>query len=77
MDILSWIGNHLLTITIGGTTLLQILPCKINPWSALFKWIGEIITGDLSKKIDNIDKKVNKLKLDVMNNEKDRIRLFR
>ena len=74
MEILQWIWNHLLTITLGGTTILQILPIKVNPWSTLFKWIGGIITKDLDMKISNITRKVNKLELDMMTNEKDRIR---
>ena len=73
-QVIQWIWNHLITIALGSTTLIQVLPIKVNPWSALFKWIGGIITKDLDTKISNIHKQVNKLELDVMTNEKDRIR---
>lgn len=80
-QIFQWLANHPLTSLIAFTGLLQIVPIKINPWSALLKWISKTITGDACKKIDalvlkvdKIDQDVNKINQDVTNNEKDRIR---
>ena len=83
-QILQWLSNHPLTSLIVFTGLIQIVPIKINPWSALFKWISKAITGDACSKIDGlivkVDKidglieKVDKIDADVKNNEKDRIR---
>ena len=43
----SWIGQHLWQIIVFGSLFIQIAPIKINPWSALFTWIGEYLTGDI------------------------------
>lgn len=83
-QIFQWLANHPLTGLIVFTGLIQIVPIKINPWSALFKWISKAITGNACSKIDSlivkvdkIDgliKKVDKIDADVKTNEKDRIR---
>jgi len=73
-DIVDWIGNHLWTIIIVISIFIQITPIKINPWSALFKWIGKTITGNACSKIDGLMEKVEKIEKDVKTNEKDRIR---
>ena len=62
-----WIGNHLWQIILIGSLFIQIAPIKINPWSALFQWIGKLITGNACSKIDDLIKQVDE-------NEKDRIR---
>lgn len=60
-SIIDWIGNHLWTVIIAVPTLIQITPIKINPWSALFKWIGILLTNDACSKIDELTLKVNKI----------------
>ena len=62
-----WIGRHLWQIIVIGSLFIQVSPIKINPWSALFKWIGKALTGDIKKQLDEITKEVR-------DNEKDRIR---
>lgn len=66
-QIWSWIGNNLWQILLFGSLFIQIAPIKINPWSALFKWIGSILTGDIKTQLNEITKEVR-------DNEKDRIR---
>ena len=66
-QVLQWLSNHPLTSLIAFTGLIQIVPIKINPWSALFQWIGKLITGNACSKIDDLIKQVDE-------NEKDRIR---
>lgn len=66
-QILRWLANHPLTSLVAFTGLIQIIPIKINPWSALLKWISKIVTGDACGKIDDLIKQVDE-------NEKDRIR---
>ena len=60
-----WILNHPLSSIIVFTGIIQIVPIKINPWSALFKWIGKLITGNACGKIDDLIKQVDE-------NEKDK-----
>lgn len=43
-------------ILFGSITLIQIAPIKINPWSRLFKWIGEQINGELRKDFSELKK---------------------
>lgn len=62
-----WIGRNLWQIIVIGSLFIQVSPIKINPWSALFKWIGKTLTGDIKKQLDEITKEVR-------DNEKDRIR---
>ena len=64
---LQLLANHPLTSLIACTGLFQIIPIKINPWSALLKWIGKLVTGNACGKIDDLIKQVDE-------NEKDRIR---
>jgi len=73
-QIVEWIGKNLWTIVIVVSIFIQITPIKVNPWSALFKWIGKTITGNACSKIDGLIDKVEKIEKDVKNNEKDRIR---
>ena len=73
-QVVEWIGKNLWSIVIIISIFIQITPIKINPWSALFKWIGKIITGNACSKIDGLIDKVDKIEKDVKTNEKDRIR---
>ena len=73
-QIVEWIGKNLWSIVIIVSIFIQITPIKINPWSALFKWIGKTITGNACSKIDGLIDKVDKIEKDVKTNEKDRIR---
>lgn len=47
-----------------ATTLIEIAPIKINPWSRLFKWIGDIMNGEILKEIDHLKKDVATIKRD-------------
>lgn len=40
-------------------TLLQVTPIKINPWSAIFKWLGKQLNADVIKKIDQVEKRLD------------------
>ena len=57
----NWIGHNLWLFIIGIPSLIQVAPIKINPWSALAKWFGKLITGDACSKMDDIIVKVNTL----------------
>lgn len=39
--------THPTFILFGAFTLIEIVPIKVNPWKALFKWIGNCIIGDI------------------------------
>ena len=39
--------------------LVQIAPIKINPWSAIAKLIGRAINGEVLKKLDSVEKRLD------------------
>lgn len=53
-------GDYVI-IVIGVLSIIQIAPIKIDPWTRLFRWFGNMLTGDLSKKIDALTEKVDNL----------------
>jgi len=61
-------------LIIVASFIIQITPIKINPWSALFAWIGKNILNDTTKKVDNLIRKIDTIEQNVSENEKDRIR---
>lgn len=73
-EAIEWIGDHLWTIIILSSLFIQIVPIKIHPWTALFKWIGTTITNNACTKLDGVIEKINKIESNVAENEKDRIR---
>lgn len=60
-------------------TMIQISPIKIDPWSWLFKCIGNALNGDIRKEIIHINDTITKIKDE--NDERDatnsRIRILR
>lgn len=44
------------------TTLLQIAPINVNPWSFIAKKIGKALNGEVVEKVDNLEKNVEKLR---------------
>lgn len=56
-EVIGWIAAGLL----GGSTLIQISPIKINPWSWLAKKIGEAVNKPLMDKIEKVEEKMDKL----------------
>jgi hypothetical protein len=39
-------------------SLIQISPIKINPWTAIGRWIGRAINGELIEKVSNLEKQL-------------------
>ena len=54
-------GSSLIFIGVILCTFVQISPIKINPWDVLLGWIGERFNSGINKKINIIDKKVDKM----------------
>lgn len=80
-QILEWCGKNIVIVLVGLSALIQITPIKINPWTALFKWIGDKANEDLRNKVNGLNEKIDGLSKDVNNlneqrqvDEKDRIR---
>ena len=58
-----WITLHIPeTIAIAalaGTTLIQIAPIKINPWTKLASWIGQAINKDMMDNVTDMRNTLN------------------
>ena len=65
--IINWASHNIWILIIGALSLIEITPIKINPWNAIFRWIGDKLLGDTKKTVENLSKELK-------NNEKDRIR---
>ena len=49
-EILGWSGLGIAALL----SLIQISPIKINPWSAIARWLGRAINGEVIKKLDEV-----------------------
>lgn len=59
---LSFDFQDILSLTVLSMTVIQVVPIKINPWSALARWLGKILNADLNKKIDDVSNDVKNVK---------------
>lgn len=55
----------------GAITLFEITPIKFNPWTALLRWIGKAICGDLQKEVSELKAdfeitKANNMRWDIL-----------
>lgn len=66
-EIFSIGGGSLLIIM----SLIQVAPVKLNPWSALLRWFGNQINGDLKRDVAEMrrDVKCTKLEIETIRNE--------
>ena len=59
-DVLSWVIGGLF----GGMALIQVSPIKVNPWSAIAKWIGRALNGEVLSKVNALEADVRQIKAD-------------
>lgn len=69
MSVLELIKAYPGLTIIGAVTLIQIAPIKIDPWSALIRWIRKIFIGNLDGKMDKIALKVERIEETIEENE--------
>lgn len=50
-------------IVVIGSVFIEITPIKINPISSLLKWIGSKANGEIIKRFDTIEDKVNNIEI--------------
>jgi hypothetical protein len=56
--------NPVITLLLG-TSFIEVVPIKVKPWSWLFKTLGNLLNSDLSKKVSDLETKVDDLSKDV------------
>ena len=64
--VLDYLVHNIAQILFIGSLVIQISPIKINPWSALFKWLGKVITVDSNKRIDSLIKKLERTETSII-----------
>ena len=64
-EILSQMGSGgISAVILIALTLIEVTPIKINPWSALLKWIGRKTNAELYSKVDALQIEVEIVKKD-------------
>ena len=64
-DLLYMLSHNPYIVVIGTVTLIQVAPIKIDPWTRLFKWIGDIINGDVKRELQELKHDQRELKREV------------
>lgn len=60
MDYLKTAALLLIGGTVGGFTLVEISPIKINPWKWFFGWIGKAINAPVLTELDGMKERMDK-----------------
>lgn len=70
-------STSLLTFVIFLSVFIEIVPIKVNPVSAVFKWIGKVSNKDIEKKIVGISTKLENVseRIDKIENRIDMIEI--
>lgn len=59
-----WILTHFsevaLLVGLAGTTLIQIAPIQVNPWSSLARWIGHAINKEMMDNVSSMQETLDK-----------------
>lgn len=55
------IGASLIFIFGVLCTVIQVCPIKLNPWDWLLGWVGERFNAGMNKKINTLDKRIDKI----------------
>lgn len=71
---LEFIGEHWEEILLGLSVVVEVAPIKVNPWSALLKWIGRIINDDVVTRLQRLEERADAQRKSIDENEMDRIR---
>ena len=65
--------SHFIPINVGNISVIifillifvEIAPIQINPWSALFKWIGKIINADIKQDNQEVREEIKNFKTEI------------
>lgn len=73
-----WAGGGAIIVFLV-TTLIQISPIKINPWTALARAIGRAINGEVIEKVNRLESEVRTMRdtNEELNIEERRVRILR
>lgn len=69
-----WLGGNWGWVLAVFCLFFEITPIKLHPISSLVNWIGKAITKDIAGRITTLQDEVKDIRLQRMEDEKDRIR---
>ena len=55
------LAGHIALIIAAISTVIQISPIKVNPWSWAAKKIGKALNGEMLDRIDQLEKQIDKV----------------
>lgn len=65
LDVWNFLKDHIGIVIIALLSCIEVSKIKINPWSALLKWAGNIILGDVKKDITCLSKNMDDMSLQI------------
>ena len=57
----SEIAGNATLLLVGLSAFIEITPIKINPVSAVLKWLGSKINGEVISKVNKLEKDINRI----------------
>lgn len=48
------LATNPIIVALGSITIVEIVPIKLKPWTALLRWMGRIMNGDLKKEVTEL-----------------------
>lgn len=73
-DVYSWFLHNPWFTLVGGLTLIQISPLKLDPWSSLGKIFKNFFFGDTNKRLDIIQEDIENVKQSIETDKVDAAR---
>ena len=62
-EIAKWLGGHWGWIIAGLSVLFEITPIKLHPVTAVLRWIGNKLTGDIRQDIADLRRDVDEQRM--------------
>ena len=65
------LATNPIIVALGSVTFVEVVPIKFKPWTALFRWIGNVMNGDLRKEVAELkadfeNKKANDMRWEIL-----------
>ena len=73
-QLLEWCADHWEELTLVLSAVVEVSPIKIKPWSALLKWAGRAINGEVVQRLQRLEEREDAQCKSIDENEMDRIR---
>lgn len=65
-QILELVGDNWGWIVVALLSIVEVSKIKINPWTILFEWIGNLFMSGVKKDISDLNKKVTGVQADIV-----------